>query len=76
MYGDNSRASHELWAQFMNLQGPAMQSLMQAYMEQSQKMFQQFQEQMQSQTRNMFTGISFPGFPAGQKTDKSDPEKS
>jgi hypothetical protein len=31
---------------------------------------------MQSQTRNMFTGISFPGFPAGQKTDKSDPEKS
>ena len=30
MYGDNSRASQELWAQFMNLQGPAMQSLMQA----------------------------------------------
>src|SRR3954464_13869188 len=76
MYGDNSRASHELWAQFMNLQGPAMQSLMQAYMEQSQKMFQQFQEQMQSQARNMFSGITFPGFPAGQKTDKSDPEKS
>jgi polyhydroxyalkanoate synthesis repressor PhaR len=76
MYGDNSRASHELWAQFMNLQGPAMQSLMQAYMEQSQKMFQQFQDQMQSQARNMFTGISFPGFPSGQKSDKSDPEKS
>src|SRR5262249_21585598 len=33
VYGDNSRASQELWAQFMNLQGPAMQSLMQAYME-------------------------------------------
>src|SRR5690348_17951758 len=41
MYGDNSRASQELWAQFMNLQGPAMQSLMQAYMEQSQKVFAQ-----------------------------------
>ena len=73
IYGDNSRASQELWAQFMNLQGPAMQSLMQAYMEQSQKMFAQFQEQMQSQARNMFTGFNFPGFPAPQK--KEEPEK-
>ncbi|HEY5898999.1 MAG TPA: polyhydroxyalkanoate synthesis repressor PhaR [Burkholderiales bacterium] len=73
MYGDNSRASQELWSQFMNLQGPAMQSLMQAYMEQSQKVFSQFQEQMQSQARNMLSGLSFPGFPAGQ--NKSDPEK-
>jgi polyhydroxyalkanoate synthesis repressor PhaR len=72
MYGDNSRASQELWAQFMNLQGPAMQSLMQAYMEQSQKMFAQFQDQMQSQARNMFSGLSFPGF---SQTGKSDPEK-
>jgi polyhydroxyalkanoate synthesis repressor PhaR len=75
MYGDNSRASQELWAQFMNLQGPAMQSLMQAYMEQSQKMFSQFQDQMQSQARNMFSGLSFPGFPAGSNQTKSDPEK-
>ena len=73
IYGDNSRTSQDLWAQFMNLQGPAMQSLMQAYMEQSQKMFAQFQEQMQSQARNMFTGFSLPGFPGQQ--GKSDPEK-
>ena len=72
MYGDNSRASQELWAQFMNLQGPAMQSLMQAYMEQSQKMFSQFQDQMQNQARNMFSGLSFPGFP--QQT-KNEPDK-
>ena len=72
VYGDNSRASQELWAEFMNLQGPAMQSLMQAYMEQSQKVFTQFQEQMQSQARNMFSGISFPGFPSGQKSDKGE----
>jgi polyhydroxyalkanoate synthesis repressor PhaR len=64
MYGDNSRAGQELWAQFMNLQGPAMQSLMQAYMEQSQKVFSQFQDQMQNQARSMFAGFSFPGFPA------------
>src|SRR5690349_1838011 len=77
MYGDNSRASQEMWAQFMNLQGPAMQSLMQAYMEQSQKMFAQFQDQMQNQARNMFSGISFPGFPSGGKDkDKSESDKS
>jgi polyhydroxyalkanoate synthesis regulator protein len=74
MYGDNSRASQELWSQFMNLQGPAMQSLMKAYMEQSQKVFAQFQDQMQSQARNMFSGFQFPGFP--QPTQgKPDSEK-
>jgi polyhydroxyalkanoate synthesis repressor PhaR len=73
MYGDNSRASQELWSQFMNLQGPAMQSLMQAYMEQSQKVFAQFQDQMQSQARNMFAGFSFPGFPA-QPQSKAEPD--
>ena len=71
VYGDNSRGAQELWAQFMNLQGPAMQSLMQAYMEQSQKMLAQFQEQMQSQARNMFSGFQFPGFPgAKNETEK------
>ena len=78
MYGDNARGTQDLWAQFMNLQGPAMQSLMQAYIEQSQKMFAQFQDQMQNQARNMFTGLSFPGFPPGSqnKSGSSDPEKS
>ena len=70
--GDSTRGTQDMWAQFMNLQGPAMQSLMQAYMEQSQKMFAQFQDQMQNQARNMFTGLTFPGFP--QQT-KNDPEK-
>ena len=71
LYGDNSRASQDLWAQFMNLQGPAMQSLMQAYMEQSQKVFAQFQDQMQNQARNMFTGFQFPAF---QPPAQSKPE--
>jgi len=76
IYGDNSRAGQEMWAQFMNLQGPAMQSLMQSYMEQSQKVFAQFQDQMQNQARNMFSGFQFPGFPgAQQKNDKNEPPK-
>jgi polyhydroxyalkanoate synthesis repressor PhaR len=74
LYGDNSRASQEMWSQFMNLQGPAMQSLMQAYMEQSQKVFAQFQEQMQSQARNLFSGFTFPGFPTPQ--GKTEPSKN
>jgi polyhydroxyalkanoate synthesis regulator protein len=58
----------------MNLQGPAMQNLMQAYIEQSQKVFSQFQDQMQNQARSMFSGFSLPGFPA-QPQGKSDPDK-
>jgi polyhydroxyalkanoate synthesis repressor PhaR len=75
MYGDNARAPQELWSQFMNLQGPAMQSLMQAYIEQSQKMFVQFQEQMQNQARNMFAGMTFPGFPGAAPQKNEDPSK-
>ena len=70
LYGDNSRSPNEVWGQFMNMQGPAMQGLMQAYMEQSQKMFAQFQEQMQNQARNVFTGFQFPRFPPQGGSDK------
>jgi polyhydroxyalkanoate synthesis repressor PhaR len=74
LYGDNSRAGTEVWSQFMNLQGPAMQSLMQAYMEQSQKVFSQFQDQMQNQARSVLTGFTFPGFPA-PVVKKDEPPK-
>jgi polyhydroxyalkanoate synthesis repressor PhaR len=73
MAGDNSRASQDLWAQFMNLQGPAMQSLMQAYLEQSQKVFAQFQDQMQSQARNLLSGFAFPAFQGAP--GKNEPPK-
>ncbi|MEW5889543.1 MAG: polyhydroxyalkanoate synthesis repressor PhaR [Pseudomonadota bacterium] len=75
IYGENSPLSNDLWAQFLNFQGPAMQSMMGAYMEQSQKMFQQMQEQIQSQTRNMFAGFQFPGFGAPPGGAKAEPRK-
>ena len=75
LYGDKSRASQDLWAQFMNMQGPAMQGLMQAYMEQSQKTFAQFQEQMQSQARNMLAGFTLPGTP-GAAPGKGESDKN
>jgi polyhydroxyalkanoate synthesis repressor PhaR len=74
VYGDSSRAPQEMWTQFMSLQGPAMQGMMKAYMEQSQKMMAQFQDQVQNQARTMFTGMNLPGFPAGSQ-NKNDPDK-
>ena len=59
-YGaDNPHLQADFWTQFLNFQQPAMQSMMSAYMDQSKKMFQQMQDQLQSQTRNMFTGFQF-----------------
>ena len=63
LYGEPAKFNEELWKQFMSFQGPAMQSMMSAYMEQSRNMFLQMQEQLQNQTRNIFSGFTFPGFP-------------
>ena len=75
IYGENSPVGQDLWAQFLNFQGPALQSMMGAYVDQSKKMFEQMQSQLESQTRNMFTGFQFPGYvrpedePAAPKVD-------
>jgi polyhydroxyalkanoate synthesis repressor PhaR len=77
MYGDNSMINKDLWAQFMNFQGSAMQNMMSAYMDQSKNVFMQMQDQLKNQTKNIFTGFPFPGFP-GQPapTKKDEGEKS
>jgi polyhydroxyalkanoate synthesis repressor PhaR len=62
LYGDNASMSKELWAQFLTFQGPAMQSMMGAYVEQSAKVFQQMQDSMQEQTRKLFSGLQFPAY--------------
>lgn len=61
LYGD-AAVSQDLWAQFMSFQGPALNSVMGAYLDQSRKMFEQMQQQIDSQTRNMFAGFTFPSF--------------
>ncbi len=68
MYGgDNASVQADFWNQFLNFQQPAMQSMMTAYMDQSKKMFQSMQDQLQSQTRNMFTGFQLnPNDPDGK----------
>jgi polyhydroxyalkanoate synthesis repressor PhaR len=61
--------SPEMWTQFMNVQGPMMQGMMSNYIEQSKNLFIQMQEQMQSQTKNMFGTFPFgaTGTPPDQK---------
>ena len=66
--GDSSHLQADFWSQFLNFQQPAMQSMMSAYMDQSKKMFQQMQDQLQSQTRNMFTAFPLAGVP--EKAEK------
>jgi polyhydroxyalkanoate synthesis repressor PhaR len=75
LYGDKTVMSADLWAQFLNFQGPAIQSMMGAYVEQSQKMFQQMQESVQDQTRKMFSGFQFPPSVPGQDAPGNADEK-
>jgi len=76
LYGDPSKAT-ELWSQFLSFQGPAMQNLMSAYMEQSKAMFRQMQDQFQNQSR-MFSAFPFPGVgaPGTARDEKPDDDKS
>jgi len=78
LYGENSsQGQSDMWSQFMSFQGPAMQTMMSTYMDQSKKMVHQMQDQLKSQTLNIFSGI--PGMPlAGfahgdaKKSNKTD----
>jgi polyhydroxyalkanoate synthesis repressor PhaR len=72
LYGDPSKTT-ELWSQFLTFQGPAMQSLMATYMEQSKAMFRQMQDQLQNQTRSMLSAFPFGGL-GGQPGSKPEPE--
>lgn len=76
-YGEKAGAgaSQELWAKFLSFQAPAMQNVMGSYLEQSKNMFVQMQEQIGSQTRNIFSGFPFPGFPAGTEDDPANKDK-
>ena len=51
--------SPEMWTQFMNVQGPMMQGMMNNYIDQSKSLFVQMQEQMQSQSKNIFGTFPF-----------------
>jgi polyhydroxyalkanoate synthesis repressor PhaR len=77
LYGENSsQGQSDMWSQFMSFQGPAMQTMMSTYMDQSKKMVHQMQDQLKSQTLNIFSGL--PGMPlAGfAHSDAKKPSKT
>lgn len=50
----------EAWTQFMDVQTPVLQNMMNNYIDQSKNLFVQMQDQMQDQTRSMFSAFPFP----------------
>lgn len=73
LYGEQTGSNNDLWTQFMSFHGPVMQNMVGAYMEQSQKMFQQMQEQVQGQTRNLFAGFQFPRNTTQNNSQNTEP---
>jgi polyhydroxyalkanoate synthesis repressor PhaR len=57
---DSNKVGPELWAQFVSMQAPMLQSMMASYIEQSKDLFMQMQENMAKQARSMFSGFQFP----------------
>jgi polyhydroxyalkanoate synthesis repressor PhaR len=57
---DSNKVGPEMWTQFVNMQGPMLQSMMSSYIEQSKDLFMQMQENMSKQARSMFTGFQLP----------------
>lgn len=56
---DPGKVGPDAWSQFVNMQSPMLQSMMTSYIEQSKNLFVQMQENLQNQTRSMFTGFPF-----------------
>jgi polyhydroxyalkanoate synthesis repressor PhaR len=59
VFYEKNKIGPEMWAQFVNMQTPMIQSMMSNYIEQSKNLFVQMQENMQNQARSMFTQFPF-----------------
>jgi polyhydroxyalkanoate synthesis repressor PhaR len=73
--GEAPAVNTDVWKQFLNAQGPALQGLMGNYLEQSTQLFMEMQNQMQKQARTMFGGFQFPyGAAAPAPAPEPEPE--
>ena len=73
IYGGAPKLSADAWSEFIKMQGPAIQGLMGSYLEQSANAFMEMQQQLQTQTRNLFGSFPFPNF-TGAKPEPGDNE--
>jgi polyhydroxyalkanoate synthesis repressor PhaR len=65
VYGANAMLNPDAWTEFVKMQGPAIQGLMTNYLEQSASAFLQMQQQLQQQTRDLFSRMPFGNLAAG-----------
>jgi polyhydroxyalkanoate synthesis repressor PhaR len=66
---DTQMLKPEVWSQFLTGQTPVVQGMMGTFMDQSQTLMQQMQEQM-SQNSNLFFGGFMPGAKPSDSSDK------
>jgi polyhydroxyalkanoate synthesis repressor PhaR len=76
VYGTNAMLNPEAWTEFVKMQGPAIQGLMSNYLEQSASAFLQMQQQLQQQTRDLFSRMPFGSYPGNPFSNAShNPDK-
>ncbi|MGH8727728.1 MAG: polyhydroxyalkanoate synthesis repressor PhaR [Burkholderiales bacterium] len=75
LYGENPMLSGEAWAQFLKMQGPAIQGLMGGYLEQSASVFLDMQSQLQKQTRGLLQAFAFPEAKPAEEASRDKPQK-
>jgi|ERR1043166_1374188 polyhydroxyalkanoate synthesis repressor PhaR len=66
IYGESPMLGADAWGEFVKMQGPAIQGLMTSYLEQSANAFLEMQQQLQKQTRSLFSSFPFANFTGGQ----------
>ncbi|MDE1941756.1 MAG: polyhydroxyalkanoate synthesis repressor PhaR [Betaproteobacteria bacterium] len=74
--GEPPSVNADVWKQFLNAQGPALQGLMGNYLEQSTQLFMEMQNQMQRQARTMFGSFPFPYGPAAAPSEPASSKPS
>ena len=62
VYGQNPMLNSEALSEFVRMQGPAIQGLMTRYLEHSATAFMDMQQQLQQQTRSLFSTFPFANF--------------
>jgi polyhydroxyalkanoate synthesis repressor PhaR len=71
-YDPKGLPSPEMWAQFMSVQTPMIQTMMGNYIEQSKNLFMQMQDQMQQQARSMLQTFPFGAAPGSAEKSASE----
>jgi polyhydroxyalkanoate synthesis repressor PhaR len=67
LYGGSNQFAPDVWTQMMTAQTPAVQTMMNSYVEQSKTMLSQMQDKMQDQTRALMAAFPFAPGSANEK---------